>query len=138
MIGVLVRDEDSAQMAQVEPGLFAAGEEVALADAAIDEQALARRNVFDNGRIALRPARENMKPYMCGIRLQCHEAIPQARLYPAHTRHVEALGATRLEHLLGMPHGDEREGNAALLATDDLGHGIDAVLLGIDAEPYGT
>lgn len=53
MVGVLVRDEDAPQPPQIEARLVAAGEEIALADAAVDEDTLTRRHVLDDGGVTL-------------------------------------------------------------------------------------
>lgn len=52
MVGMVVRDEDGLEVRRIEPGLVATREEIALADAAIHEHALARGGILDYGRVA--------------------------------------------------------------------------------------
>ena len=47
MVGMVVRDEDGLEVRRIEPGLVATREEIALADAAIHEHALARGGILD-------------------------------------------------------------------------------------------
>ena len=53
VVGMLVGDKDAPQPPQIEIRLVAAGEKVALADAAVDENALTRHHVLDDGGVTL-------------------------------------------------------------------------------------
>ncbi len=61
MIAMVVGDHDGPQLLQIEPGLLGPGEEVPLADAAIDEHPLARHRVFHNGGIPAAAAGQYMQ-----------------------------------------------------------------------------
>ncbi len=51
MVAMVVGDHDGPQLLQIEPGLLGPGEEVPLADAAIDKYPLARHRVLHNGSV---------------------------------------------------------------------------------------
>ena len=51
MIAMVVGDHDGPQLLQIEPGLLGPGEEVPLANAAVDKHPLARRRVLHNSSV---------------------------------------------------------------------------------------
>lgn len=59
-------------------------------------------------------------------------------LNPVHARLVVARGAFGLRFVLGMAHGDEREGRNAARASQGHINGGHAILLRRDAEPHGA
>lgn len=59
-------------------------------------------------------------------------------LNPVHARLVVARGAFGLRFVLGMAHGDEREGRNAARASQGYINGGHAILLRRDAEPHGA
>ena len=61
MVGMVVRDEDGLEVRRIEPGLVATREEIALADAAIHEHALARGGILDYGRVAAASAGQHVQ-----------------------------------------------------------------------------
>lgn len=61
VVGVVVRHEDGREPRRIEPGLVAAREEVALADAAVHEHARARGRVLHHGRVAAAAAGQHVQ-----------------------------------------------------------------------------
>ena len=61
VVAVLVRDQHGIELGGVEACFVAAGEEVALADAAVDQHAASGGGVFDDGGIAAASAGKDME-----------------------------------------------------------------------------